>query len=314
MCRATFRHLLRHGFIACLVLIALLLSDLQARQINWRIPSNRNNVTSDGSAISTSFVFELGCFSQGFVPTKANAGDWAKHWHLIDRTGYRNEDTAFSDTVTITSNEAPFLAGTPVYIWGYGTEIDKTEWILATASDWNIPTPAQNNDWFFTWVLTNSANIIAGEVNSTSASVFMRTVQLSGSVPALLPETWRLSAFNSEQLSDPDVSGWGADPDDDGLSNIDEYAFDTNPLVANHIPFLQLTVSAETATVLLPRKQDRLALLATEVSEDLDDWSLQDTNLTVELAKTLDYEKATYDSRIDRLFFRTVVLWFPSTD
>ena len=42
---------------------------------------------------------------------------------------------------------------------------------------------------------------------------------------------WKSRVFNATQLADPTISGNNSDPDQDGLVNILEYAFNLNPLV-----------------------------------------------------------------------------------
>ena len=43
---------------------------------------------------------------------------------------------------------------------------------------------------------------------------------------------WRTRYFSQAELADPSISGLGADPDGDGFTNAAEYAFGTNPIVA----------------------------------------------------------------------------------
>jgi hypothetical protein len=47
-------------------------------------------------------------------------------------------------------------------------------------------------------------------------------------------EDWRAFYFTPAQLADPAISGDSADPSGDGIPNLVKYAFDLNPLVANH--------------------------------------------------------------------------------
>lgn len=46
-------------------------------------------------------------------------------------------------------------------------------------------------------------------------------------------DAWRFARFTTAQLADPLVSGDAADPDGDGLPNLLEYAFDTEPATAD---------------------------------------------------------------------------------
>jgi len=45
-------------------------------------------------------------------------------------------------------------------------------------------------------------------------------------------DTWKLSQFSSEQAGNPLISGSSADPDKDGATNLQEYAFGGNPLAS----------------------------------------------------------------------------------
>jgi hypothetical protein len=51
-------------------------------------------------------------------------------------------------------------------------------------------------------------------------------------------ENWRHRYFTHIELADPSVSGPNADPDEDGLPNVLEYAFGLNPRVADPLPLL----------------------------------------------------------------------------
>jgi hypothetical protein len=46
-------------------------------------------------------------------------------------------------------------------------------------------------------------------------------------------DAWKAQHFTSSELSDPQVSGDGADPDHDGLANLVEYALGHDPTAAN---------------------------------------------------------------------------------
>ena len=62
---------------------------------------------------------------------------------------------------------------------------------------------------------------------------------------ALSYEAWRARHFSIAELSDPDVSGDGADPDGDGISNLIEYSQNLDPRSADHEPWLQARRIAE---------------------------------------------------------------------
>ena len=55
-------------------------------------------------------------------------------------------------------------------------------------------------------------------------------------------DTWKLSQFSAEQVGNPLISGPSADPDEDGATNLQEYAFGENPLAAGAVgrPTIQM--------------------------------------------------------------------------
>lgn len=292
------------------LLVLLTLSESQARQIIWRIPSNKNNVTSDGQALTAGMLFELGCFTAGFVPTRTNTDEWAEHWHLLDRSSYRAEDSTFSDAVTVSSNAAPFAPGVPVYIWGYRARAGSNEWILAGSPSWLMPSPA-TIDFALSWVLTDSANLIVGSVQATSAPIFLQTEAVTGALPVLLPEAWRSESFTLAQLADPAVSGWLADPDEDGLTNMQEYALDTEPGYADAIANLAVEVIEEKVTATLQRPSNRLVKTSIQVSPDPPLWQFPNMNMVLEVRTTVSTESVTMGSHRPRLFFRCFTEWLP---
>jgi len=46
-------------------------------------------------------------------------------------------------------------------------------------------------------------------------------------------DNWRFLTFDSSVLDNPAIVGWSADPDNDGLTNLHEYAFGRDPGVAD---------------------------------------------------------------------------------
>lgn len=58
-------------------------------------------------------------------------------------------------------------------------------------------------------------------------------------------EEWELSVFSLDQLHDYAVSGLYGDPDDDGVVNLQEYAFGTDPLTRDHPVRLEILACSE---------------------------------------------------------------------
>src|SRR4051812_3059174 len=64
--------------------------------------------------------------------------------------------------------------------------------------------------------------------NNLGADVMLDTVAIAPQAPTLLQ--WQTAYFTPAQRGDPNISGWSADPDGDGIRNGLEYYFHTNPL------------------------------------------------------------------------------------
>lgn len=89
-------------------------------------------------------------------------------------------------------------------------------------------------------------------------------------------DQWRFNHFTVEELADASVSGDAADPDQDGIVNILEYAFGLNPKLADVNGAPSATVHGE--RLMLSYRQNKEAvdvMIAPEVSEALDagSWS-----------------------------------------
>jgi hypothetical protein len=69
------------------------------------------------------------------------------------------------------------------------------------------------------------ADVFLGNLN---ADIVVDQVSVLAQPPTYTQ--WRNARFNSSQQNDPNVSGWSADPDHDGIENGLEYFFNTDPL------------------------------------------------------------------------------------
>lgn len=122
----------------------------EAQTLNWGSLFASNLVDSKGQTLlESSYVFELGAFSDGFVPTSENVYDWVSHWVVYDRAQYSEANGYFTSTVSMnddgTSSYHPAAGmsfeGLQGYVWvknsSYPTK--GTEWFLATADAWVFP-------------------------------------------------------------------------------------------------------------------------------------------------------------------------------
>jgi endonuclease I len=113
----------------------------------------------------------------------------------------------------------------------------------------------------------------------------------------LAPGTWRVANFTFGQLDDPSVSGWSADPDGDGLPNLLEYAFGTDPHAPT--PAAALAGIPSGASWSLDVKQVRSAAVwgltyTIEVSTDLETWSVPSGVSTQTISDQGDYRIERY--------------------
>jgi len=161
-----------------LALVALGIHLHAAATINFQSDLVATNMQSDGTTpMDTTYSFQLGTFSNGFVPTAANTDLWLDNWHevpLIDSGGAPVPGNAISYTQDeiipgsgfytnnfegrgqLADNGTPFQTTSQGYMWGYteqeGPSGSTAEWILITNDAWLFPDanpvgPPNNTIW-----------------------------------------------------------------------------------------------------------------------------------------------------------------------
>jgi hypothetical protein len=212
--------------------------------IIWACESNKSHQTSAGVAWDESFIFQLGVFDGSFTPTAANRAQWAQNWRLAQAARYipdgRYTSAAairvFSNSYCFSSNAAPFTVGKQAYIWGVGGR-QGTEWVLMGNAAWTWPAiQSPPLPFGVEWVANGSVTFVggAGQSVTSGSPYFYRSTEVTDSAAHALPwEAWRALHFpEAAELSNTALSGPNADPDSDGLKNIDEYAQMTWPRLA----------------------------------------------------------------------------------
>ena len=115
-------------------------SRLDAEIISWFSDANKTNLDSAGVAMD-GFQFELGVFSNGFMPTNLNVNQWPSHWVVADSTAYHATTHRFAGQFLVTENPAPFVVGTQAWIFGYRITPTGTDRILFRNTGWTWPAP-----------------------------------------------------------------------------------------------------------------------------------------------------------------------------
>lgn len=189
-----------------LSLLALCVHLHGAATINFTSQQPLEDKKSDGTAMDSTFSFQLGAFNGGFTPTNMNQAQWLANWNpanLIDGSNkpivgnavaYNDSEifpgsglyaNSYEGKAQLDSNTGAFGVGAQGYIWGYTQRGDGQtgEWILLTNNNWAFPaaTPAPGgtpaNEF---WLTTDpGTSAIVGNLNPSSG------VELQS---ALIPE------------------------------------------------------------------------------------------------------------------------------
>lgn len=189
----------------------------------------------------------------------------------------------------------------------------------------NNHTPAANGSNVVAWALLSSTNsawifpdndglppgnatvITSSQTNQTWAgSITLDTLQLAPT-PSTSFARWASTAFLDNSTADTTPSG---DPDHDGITNVFECLFNTNPLHGNRIPDLA-KIGNDAILFSYPRNQqlppdyERL-----EISADLTQWSAPFASqfLKSETTELCQYE-FPISSNISRRFYRLRLPW-----
>lgn len=236
---------------------------LKAVDISWFCNPGATNIASSGAAMDSSFVFEVGVFADGFVPTVSNLIEWQDHWVPAQQATYQVSTQRFSGLFLVTGNPAPFTEGAPGWIFGRKPGGVSDEWILFRSSSWQWPAPdfgppMQPLDWN----AAEANQIVLGTVNASGSPFLMRSAEVRSF------DQWRGTELAGEPLNEAND-----DPDHDGHPNAVEFALGTSPLLPDASQPAVIDFDAGHARVTVPRLAGRPAHVWVEVSESLTTWS-----------------------------------------
>lgn len=253
-----------------------------AQPINWYSPVPLPNRTSSGAAMDGSFQFQLGAFSNGFVPTAANIADWAANWSPANSVTYQpvSHLGVYESNFLLTGNLPPFSVGAKAYVWGRSQGSANEEWIMFRATDWTWPSanPPGAPPGPLYWDVADANEIILGTVHPSGTPFLMQSAAI------LTYQQWKSQILAGEALDAPND-----DPDHDGVRNLLEFLFGTSPTQAGSPPATPMVLAEVSGQkylqITIPRLRDRLVSLTVEVSSDLVSWQ-SGTAATVDVSNT----------------------------
>lgn len=200
-----------------------------ATDIAWRSTLFQSNEDSAGNPLDGSWTFYLGYFTGGFLPGSGNTADWSANWETVSATVYDEGGARF---VSEWENDGSVPVNTKGYLWGVNRNGETQEWILLSDATWLWPSMADNpldaSDDQVDWLVMGAGQVIVGQVDT--GGVHMKTAAVAAGAPPFLDgDGWRALHFSPAELADPMISGWSADADGDGGSNLWEFATGSNP-------------------------------------------------------------------------------------
>lgn len=192
--------------------------------IVWGNEIDSVNRSSDGSTLwgagswSGPVVAALGVFDAGFVPSEANAADWADNWTVFQTATYNATNGYFSGTAVLNDNTV-FAAGQQAYMWIYNSQeaVHGSEWLLvtddaadgSTADDWVFEAiPADNQQqlrplqWDLLSQAGNGSTVIFGGLNQPDPLPFNSQIGGEWTEPT---SAWCLQTHTFAAIPEPSV-------------------------------------------------------------------------------------------------------------
>jgi hypothetical protein len=252
------------------MLMMMLLSSswLAAETILWYSDADGVNLDGAGNPMDSAFQFELGVFAGGFQPTASNYSQWAAYWTSADSTPYLVNGQRFNGSLEVVSNDAPFTVGAKGWVLGTKTTTTGTEKILFRRSDWLWPAPNPMNPVSKEWRANAGGilEVVMGELDPAETQFLMRSQTLR------TYDQWRALELDGEPLNNPND-----DPDRDGVPNLLEFVFGSNPNIPGTPPLTDISIvdvgGNDHLQISIPRRRDHIALLKVQVSSDLVTWN-----------------------------------------
>lgn len=257
--------------------------------LHWFSALDHLNFAADNRPMDAEFRFELGVFRDGFVPTADNRDQWSAHWVPAQREVYNEGGRWYSGFLTVEDNEAPFVAGTPTWVWGFSGDAASGDWLLFRSEDWRWPRADPTNPLVRHWNAKDADIVLIGSVGQNQPRLLQAATVESAMPPPTSFGQWVAENNRSARAED-----------------LVEFA------TGGKRPPVQLKRAAGLSDsgvmeVRLARLADRrLSEVQLEVSEDLKQWRPYHAyaNFREATASELVFEVDVDDGDAPHLFFR----------
>ena len=273
-------------------------------QILWSLPLGGDYTFSNGDELSDGYVFQLGVFEADFVPSAANVAQWRDEWNGLAVGRYLAEFSGLSEDFIFLENDGPFQFGVQFYAMGFQvTPAGTTEVFLATDSSWTIPAAGAFFPVLFD--LDEAGQVIVGTADGANNAIQCASLP-AADMPGRAYDFWTLEHFTPSERTQSAISGTDADADGDGVVNLLEYAFGSdpqNPLDSGSV--VDLSISSGDVMLSVDIDSTSLANFSYEMSPNLlpDSWT--DIGGTLDLSEETFSQTATIS--LESAFFRFFV-------
>lgn len=282
--------------------IALTQTSTMASQVLWGSARLATNYISKGApeTLDGGFTFQLGSFSEDFIPSQENTSEWLDHWTPVQSTPYNAHTRFFTGSFVFTPGDGPLQPGKQGYIFGFNRWASsegghQAEWILATDPTWRWPAggaiapPVQ-------WSMSNAAEVVLGSIGNDQDPFHMMTAAVSAPVDSLSGDLWSKRYLGQEP--DPIAN---LDSDHDGLSDSLEFFLNTDPNTPDQGRFVATNLVEVDGRFHLELAFFKLGQIAgtslgTEVSSDLETWDSAENLVEVVEDSVLVYRVRTVDA------------------